>query len=66
MLARRWWVCRISPTSSVGCGGSWFKEARGRPPVDVPQRHVTRWLQRACSSTHKASLVMLLLWIWQW
>jgi hypothetical protein len=66
MLVRRWWIYRYSPTSSVGCGGSWSKEARGRPPVDVPQRHAPRCLQRACSSTHKASLAMLLFWIWQW
>jgi hypothetical protein len=25
-----------------------------------------RCLQRACSSTYKASLAMALLWIWQW
>jgi hypothetical protein len=52
--------------ASTGCGGSWFKEARGCPPVGMPQRHVSRWLQRASSSTHKASLAMMLLRIWQW
>jgi hypothetical protein len=52
-------------TSSTGCGGSWFKEARGSPPVDVPQRHVPCWFPHACSSTHKVSLTMLLLRIWQ-
>jgi hypothetical protein len=66
MLVRRWWICRYSPISSVGCGGSWSKEARGRPPVDVPQRHVPRCLQQACSSTHNAPLAMVLFWIWQW
>jgi hypothetical protein len=66
MLVRRWCICRYSPTSSVGYSGSWSKEARGRAPVDVPQGHVPRWLQRAYSSTHKASLAMVLFWIWQW
>jgi hypothetical protein len=60
MLVRRWWICLYSPTSSMGCGGSWSKEARGSPLVDVPQRHVPRCLQRACSSTHKASSAMVL------
>jgi hypothetical protein len=32
----------------------------------VPHRHVPCCLQRACSSTHKASLAMVLFWIWQW
>jgi hypothetical protein len=32
----------------------------------VPQRHVPRCLQQTYSSTHKASLAMVLLWIWQW
>jgi hypothetical protein len=58
MLVRRWWIYRYSPTSLVGCGGSWSKEARGRPSVDVSQR--------AYSSTHKALLAMVLFWIWQW
>ena len=66
MLVRRWWICRSSPTSSTGGDRSWYKTARGRPPVDVPQRHVPRCMQQACSSTHKASLAMLLFWILQW
>jgi hypothetical protein len=35
-------------------------------PVDVPQRHVPSCVQRACSSTHKASVAMVLSWIRQW
>jgi hypothetical protein len=66
MVVRRWWICRSSPTSSMGCGGSWSKIARGCPPVDVPQRHVPRCLQRACSSTYKALMAMTLTWIWLW
>jgi hypothetical protein len=66
MVVRRWCICRYSPTLSMGCGGSWSKTARGHPPVDVPQRDVPRCLQHACSSTQKALLAMVLLWIWQW
>jgi hypothetical protein len=66
MLVRRWWICRYSPTSSRGYDGSWSNEAWGRSPVDVPQRHVPRCLQQACSSTQKALLAMVFLWIWQW
>jgi hypothetical protein len=40
--------------------------ARGRPPVDVPQRYVPRCMQRICSSTHKASLVMVFSRILHW
>ena len=65
MMVRRWWLCRSSPTSSMGGCVSWSKTARGRPPVDVPQRHVPRCLQQACSSTHKVSLAMVLFWILQ-
>jgi hypothetical protein len=61
-----WWICRYSPTSSMGYNGSWSSEAQGRPPVDVPQRHVPRCLQQTCSSTQKALLAMVLFWIWQW
>jgi hypothetical protein len=32
----------------------------------VPQQHVPHCLQQACSSTQKALLAMVLLWIWQW
>jgi hypothetical protein len=32
----------------------------------VPHRHVPCCMQHASSSTHKASLVMVLSWIWQW
>jgi hypothetical protein len=32
----------------------------------VPQRHVPCCVQWACSSTHKASLAMVLLWIKKW
>jgi hypothetical protein len=66
MLVQRWWICRFFPTSLVGCDGSWFTTSRGCPPVDVPQRHVSCCLQQTCSSTHKALLAMVLLWIWQW
>jgi hypothetical protein len=66
MLVRRWWIYHYFPTLSVGCGGSWSNAARGRPPVDMPQRHVPCYMQQVCSSTHKASLAMMLLWIWQW
>ena len=66
MLVRRWWIWRYSPSSLMGCGVSWSKTAWGRPPVDVPQRHVPRCLQQACSSTHKASLAMVLFCILQW
>jgi hypothetical protein len=31
--------------------------------LDVPQQLVPRYLQRACSSTHKDSFAMMLLWI---
>jgi hypothetical protein len=30
----------LSPTSSMGCGGSWYKEAWRCPPVDVQKRHL--------------------------
>jgi hypothetical protein len=66
MLVRRWWICHYFLTSSVGCGGSWSNAARGRSLVDVPQRYVSCCVQRVYSSTHKASLAMVLLWIWQW
>jgi hypothetical protein len=59
MLVRRRWIYRSFPTSSMGCGGSWSKVARGRSPIDVPQQHVPCCLQRACSSTHKALLAMV-------
>jgi hypothetical protein len=65
MLVQRWWICHLSPTSSMGCGGSWSKTSRGRSLFDVPQRHVPHCVQRACSSTHKTLLAMVLLWIWQ-
>jgi hypothetical protein len=35
------------------------------PPVDVPQRHVCCCLQWECSSTHKTSLAMVLIYIWK-
>jgi hypothetical protein len=44
----------------MGGDKSWSKTARGRPPVDVPQQHVPRCVQQASSSTHKASLAMVL------
>jgi hypothetical protein len=66
MLVHRWWICCSSPTLSMGVGRSWSKTARGRLPVDVPQRHVPCCVQRACSSTHKVSLAMVLSWISQW
>jgi hypothetical protein len=46
----------------------WFlvQESTGTSPGRRPQRHVPRCLQRVCSSTHKASLAMVLFWIWQW
>ena len=66
MLIRRWWICRSSPTLSMGGDRSWSKTARGRPPVDVPQRHVPCCVQQICSSTHKALLAMVLFWIFQW
>jgi hypothetical protein len=66
MLVLRWWVCCSSPTLSMGGERSWSKTARGCPPVDVPQWHVPCCVQWACSSTHKATLVMVLSWICQW
>jgi hypothetical protein len=66
MLVRSWWICRYSLTLSMGYDGSWSNEAWERPPVGVPQRYVPRCLQQACSSTQKALLAMVLLWIWQW
>jgi hypothetical protein len=66
ILVWRWWIYRDFSTSSVGCGGSWFNATRELPPVDVPQRHVPCYVQRVYSSTHKALLAMVLLWIWQW
>jgi hypothetical protein len=60
MLVCRWWICRSSSTSSMGGDRSLSKIARGRSPVDVPQRHVPRCVQQAYSSTHKASLAMVL------
>jgi hypothetical protein len=59
----RWWISRPSPTSSMGGGSSLSKTAQGHPLVDVPQQHVTRCVHRACSSTHKASLAIMLSWI---
>jgi hypothetical protein len=66
MLVWRWWICRSSSTSSMGGDRSWSKITRGHPPVDVPQWHVPRCMQRACSSTHKASLAMVLSQILHW
>jgi hypothetical protein len=66
MLIWRWWICRSSLTLSMGGSGSWSKIAWGHPPVDMPQWHVPWCMQQACSSAHKASLVMVLSWIWQW
>jgi hypothetical protein len=66
MLAWRWWICRSFLTSSMRGDGSWSKRAREHPSVDVPQRHVPCCVQRACSSTHKASLAMVFSWMWQW
>jgi hypothetical protein len=57
---------RPSPTSSMGGGSSSSKTARAHPLIDVPQQHVTRCVHQACSSTHKASLAIMLSWIWQW
>jgi hypothetical protein len=42
MLARRWWICHSSLTSSIGGGESWSKTAHGRPLVNVLQRHIPR------------------------
>jgi hypothetical protein len=47
MLVRRWWICRSSPTSSMGGGGSWSKTAQRHPSVDVPQLHVPSCVQQA-------------------
>jgi hypothetical protein len=66
MLVWRSWICHFSWTSSRGCNGSWSKLAYGHSPVDVPHRLVPRCMQRVCSSTHKASLVMVLLRILEW
>ena len=66
MFVRRWWICRSSPTSSMGGDRYWSKTTRGRLPVDVPQRHVPRCVQQACSSTHKVLLAMMLSQILQW
>jgi hypothetical protein len=48
MLVQRWLICRSSPTLSMEGDGSWSKTTRGRPPIDVPQRHVPCCVQRAC------------------
>jgi hypothetical protein len=40
MLVRRWWIYCSSPTLSIGGERSWSKTARGRLPIDVPQRYV--------------------------
>jgi hypothetical protein len=53
-------------TSSMRAGRSWSKTAWGHLSVDVPQRHMPRCMQRACSSTHKAFLAMVLSRILQW
>jgi hypothetical protein len=66
MLVRRWWICCSSPTSSMGGDRSWSKTARGRPPVDVPQRYVPRYVQQAYSLTHKVLLAMMLSRIFEW
>jgi hypothetical protein len=50
----------------MGGDKSWSKTARGRPSVDVPHRYVPLCVQQACSSTDKASLVMVLSRILQW
>jgi hypothetical protein len=65
ILVRTWGICRSSSTSSMGDDGSWSKTTQGRLPVDVPQQHVPFCMQKACSSTHKASLEMVLSWILQ-
>jgi hypothetical protein len=43
----------------------WFlvQGSTGMSLVDVPYRHVPRYLQSACLLTYKASLVMMFLWI---
>jgi hypothetical protein len=42
------------------------QDSTGCPPVDVPHRHVSRCIHRSCSSTHKASLAMVLSRILHW
>jgi hypothetical protein len=66
ILPQRWWFCRYSSSSWMGCGRSWSNITQRRPPIDVPHRYLHRCLQRACSSTHKGSFAMVLFWIWQW
>jgi hypothetical protein len=66
MLVRRWWICYSSLTSSMGGDISWSKIARGRPPLDVPHRHVRHCMQRSYSSNHKSSLAMALSKILHW
>jgi hypothetical protein len=60
MLVWRWWICCSSLSSSMGGDRSWSKTGRGRPPVDVPDRYVPRYVQQACSLTHKVWLAMVL------
>jgi hypothetical protein len=35
MLVRRWWICRSSPTSSMGGGRPWPKTTWVRPSVNM-------------------------------
>jgi hypothetical protein len=47
-------------------GGCWSRTAQGHPPIDVPERHIPSCVPKVCSSTHKASMAMVLSWIRQW
>jgi hypothetical protein len=54
LLVRRWWIYRYSPTSKMGCGGSGTTGTSpppSPPPVDGPQQHVSRFLQRVYQLT---------------
>jgi hypothetical protein len=62
-------VCKVTILFPDFIDGMWWFLVQGSmvtSPVDVPQRHVPCCLQRAYLSTHKGSLAMMLLWIWQW
>jgi hypothetical protein len=50
MLVRRWWICRSSPTLSMGGGGSWPETAR-----DISQStcHIDMYLAASSRPVHR-------------
>jgi hypothetical protein len=58
-------VQSMFPDFVVGMQWILVQDSTGTSPVDMPHRHVPFCLQRDFSSSHKASLAMMLFWIWQ-